>query len=107
MRLRPLANISGDTDRRVETLACRFVFDQFEGANQALAPRLADHRMLSKSFQSVFKRWGYAANMANDVALFVNLEGFERHGRRHGVASIGEAVPKGSDCGALRHDRAI
>src|ERR1700677_1345275 len=107
MLLRPLASISRDPRRWVEILARRLVFNQFERANQTLAPRLADHRVLSEFLQSVFKRWGDAANMANDVALFVNLEGFERHGRRHGMASVSEAVPESSDCGALRHDRAI
>ena len=73
MLLRTTHEIRTHAAFRVKRFACELVFSQLHRANQPHAAHVADQRMISKLLQPRLKRGRHAANVADDVALFVNL----------------------------------
>ena len=60
--------------------------------------------MLAKFRDPLRERRRHMADMADDIAFLIDLDGLERDRARHRMAAIGEAVAEGAETAALLLD---
>ena len=105
MILRLHGNIGPDAKRRVERLMRFFVTNQLNRTYKTDTACLPNQRVVAITMQSFQKMAHHIANMPDDVALLVNLQGLNRDRGGHRVTRIGEAVSEGPNLIAVRTDR--
>src|SRR6185312_10946920 len=107
MLLRARDGIGTDRELGVEGLLSLLVLDQLDAANQADATNLANQRMLGKLAQAALKRRRDAADLGQNVALLVDLQGLDCDRRAHGMTAVGVAMAESADLGAVVTDDPI
>src|SRR5262249_2225248 len=90
-----------DSERRVEGLPCRLVLDQLYGADQANATGLADQRMVLEAPQFTQENRRQGTYPIDDLALLIDLDGFQGDGGADRMAGIGDAMAEDAILGAV------